>query len=379
MHTVIAERAALGTLRREVADVITAWERAGRLTPRCDAWLTGYDREFTTALAAHGLIGVSWPEHLGGRALSAQARLAVVEELLRHGAPVAAHWIAERQIGPTLLRHGTPELQEEFLPAIARGEVTFCLGMSETEAGSDLAAVRTRAARVDDGWVIDGAKVWTSHAHRSEFAYVLARTGAPEGADRHEGLTEFVVPMDACGIAVRPIRDMRGQHHFNEVLLEGVHVPDRYVIGEVGGGWQQATGQLAFERGGMERVMSTFPVLEALVARGADGDMRVTERVGALLARFDALREMAWRIARRMDEGHAPRTEAAVLKLLGTRFERDVLSAARACLRDVAPDPTAAGLPGLLADAWAAAPGFAIRGGTSEVLTRIVGREQARS
>lgn len=379
MHAMIVERAALGTLRREVADVIAAWRDSGRLTPRCDAWLTGHDREFTTALARRGLIGMSWPQHLGGRALSAQARLAVVEELLRHGAPVAAHWIAERQIGPALLRHGTSELQEEFLPAIARGEATFCLGMSETEAGSDLAAVRTRASQAGDGWVIDGAKMWTSHAHRAEFAYVLARTGAPEGADRHQGLTEFIVPMDARGIAVRPIRDMRGQHHFNEVLLDGVHVPARYVIGDVGGGWRQATGQLAFERGGMERVMSTFPVLEALVARGGDGDSRVHERVGALLARFDALREMAWAIARRMDEGHAPRTEAAVLKLLGTRFERDVLDAARASMRDVAPDPTADGLPAMLADAWAAAPGFTLRGGTSEVLTRIVGRQEARS
>jgi alkylation response protein AidB-like acyl-CoA dehydrogenase len=191
--------------------------------------------------------------------------------------------MADRQIGPAILRHGTPELQRRYLPRIAAGQVTFCLGMSETEAGSDLPAVCTVATAVTDGWQITGRKIWTSHAHRSTHAYVLTRTD--RAAEQHAGLTEFIVDMTAAGVDVRPILDMQGEHHFNEVVLEDVPVPDDHVLGQVGNGRRQVTEQLAFERGGMERVLSTYPLLAAAVTAASDhADFARTGRALALLA-----------------------------------------------------------------------------------------------
>jgi acyl-CoA dehydrogenase len=367
-------RESLADLRSDARTLIAEWRDAGRFTPRPDAWLRGYDRAFSKALADHGFIGLTWPRELGGSERSNLARLVVTEELLRAGAPVAAHWIADRQIGPALLRSGTRLLQEEFLPRIASGDATFCLCMSETEAGSDLAAVRTRARRVDGGFVLDGSKIWTSQAHRSEYAYVLARTS--DGEMKHEGLTELIADMDADGVTVRPILDLQGEHHFNEVIFDGVFVSDHRIIGEVGGGWRQVTEQLAFERGGPERVLSTYPLLEALLERAGDrGDRADLVVIGELAARALALRQMVWDVALAMDRGEAPVREAAILKQLGTAFEQDVAEQARHILGVVpsspGPDPT-----NLLGDALMASPGFTIRGGTSEVLLGIIARSE---
>jgi alkylation response protein AidB-like acyl-CoA dehydrogenase len=339
---------------------------------QCDAWMRGHDLAFTKELAAHHLIGLTWPREFGGRDASNVERLVVTEELLRVGAPVAAHWIADRQIGPAILRHGSPALQEQFLPRIAAGEVTFCLGMSETESGSDLAAVRTRAVQDGDTFRITGRKIWTSHAHRSTHAYVLARTG--DAADRHESLTEFVVDLASPGVEVRPIYDLAGEHHFNEMTFDEVEVPAENVIGQVGNGWTQVTEQLAFERGGMERVLSTFPLL----ARAFEQDERSSvdpTALGDLIARLHTLRAMALGIAGAMDAGEAPVQKAAMLKYLGTAFEGDVVEFARDALR-LSPDPSAGGIEGLLAAGITASPGATLRGGATEVLLGILGRQE---
>ncbi|WP_024795232.1 acyl-CoA dehydrogenase family protein [Tomitella biformata] len=341
-------------------------------TPRCDNWMRGVDRDFSRAVAERGWIGMSWPREHGGGGRTNVARLVVTEELLRAGAPVAGHWTADRQIGPSVLRHGTPELRAELLPAIRRGDTVFCLGLSESEAGSDLAAVRTRASRVAGGWEIDGAKIWTTSAHHATHAYVLARTDA--GSARHAGLTEFLVDMDTPGITVRPILDLVGEHHFNELLLESVFVPEARVLGVVGEGWAQVTEQLAFERGGVERYLSTYPVLRALTrAARRTPDRAATERVGALAARLVALRRLALDLARAIDGGHATTRLAAELKLLGTDFERDVVEDARYVF-DVC--GTEDGDGELLLDGLAAVPGGAIRGGASEVMRTVIARAE---
>jgi alkylation response protein AidB-like acyl-CoA dehydrogenase len=361
----------LGELRRQVRELVDGWSRDGRFEPVCDAWLRSYDAEFSKALAARGWIGITWPHEFGGQARSNRARLVVTEELLRGGAPVAAHWIADRQIGPAILRYGSPELQRRYLHRIASGEVTFCLGMSETEAGSDLASVRTTARPDGDDWVLTGAKIWTSQAHRSSHAYVLCRTS--RGESKHEGLTELIVDMTSPGVTVRPIIDLRGEHHFNEVTFDGVRVPGDHVLGQAGNGWTQVTEQLSFERGGMERVLSTYPLLAATID-AAPGHPGV---LGEMLARLAGLRGLAWRIAADLDAGQAPVQAAAVLKDLGTVFERDVNEAARTVL-DIEPDPDSAGPAGLLAQGLLAAPGFSIRGGTTEVLRTIIARGASR-
>jgi alkylation response protein AidB-like acyl-CoA dehydrogenase len=212
-----SEEVLIGALRTEVRDLTGRWRDEGRYTPRSDSWLRSFDPAFSRELAARRLLGIPWPRRFGGRAGSNVMRLAVTEELLRAGAPVAAHWIADRQIGPAILRHGSDRLQAEILPGITAGRYLFCLGMSEPGAGSDLAAVRTFATPADGGWRVSGRKVWASLAQHATHIYLLARTERRER--KREGLTEFIADMDSPGIRVSPIIDLAGEHHFNEVLL----------------------------------------------------------------------------------------------------------------------------------------------------------------
>jgi len=366
-----AAPSSLNALRQQVRELTDAWLAEGRYTPRSDCWLRSFDLDFSRELAARGLIGLTWPKEFGGAGLDARSRLVVTEELLRAGAPVAAHWIGDRQIGPTILRHGTPELQRELLPGITRADFVFCLGMSEPEAGSDLAAVRTVAEKVDGGWRVTGRKTWTSQAHRATHAYLLARTDAT--GRKHEGLSEFVLDMSAPGVEVSPIWDMSGEHHFNEVTFTDVFVPEHRLIGEEGNGWRQVIEQLSFERGGPERVLSTYPLLkEVLEHLRAARDDRFDAELGELVARLSTLRRQCWEIADALDAGRAPVTEAASLKYLGTQFEVDVIEFARLV-----------GLPAArnesLGQALLASPGFSIRGGASDVLLSIVAKSEART
>lgn len=358
-------------LRREVWALCAERLAAGHYVPRSDAWLRSPDAAFSKELATRGLIGMTWPAPFG-RGLGNVHRLAVTEELLRAGAPVALHWIADRQIGPAILRHGNPRLQEEILPGIASADITFCLGLSEPEAGSDLASVRTRAVPDGDGFRISGHKIWTSGAHLVTHAYVLARTTPREEVERaHAGLSEFVVDMAAEGVSVSPIVDMTGEHHFNEVVLDNVYVPGHRLIGTRDDGWRQVTEQLAFERGGPERVLTTYPLLID-VLRVAPAD--VATDVGRLAARLSVLRRLCHTIATMLDAGAATVQEAATCKLLGNAFERDVLELARR----VAPSGPPA-LREALATALLASPGFSLRGGASEVLLSIITKSETAS
>ncbi len=357
------------TLRAEVADLCDDWLRAGRYQPRNDCWVRSFDPEFSAEMGRRRLIGISWPTTFGGRGLSQTARLAVAEELLRRGAPVAAHWTADRQIGPAVLRYGTDLLKEKLLPEITAGRAVCSLGMSEPEAGSDLASVRTRATEVEGGFIIDGQKVWTSFAHRATHLYVLARTD-PRG-EGNGGLTEFVLDMTSPGISTSPILDMAGEHHFNEVFLDGVFVPDTAVLGTRGDGWRQAVQQLSLERGGPERFLSTYPLLASSLerARGA----RSLEAVGSLAAELFALRAMAADVAASLDRGDPAVDRAATLKLVGSEFEAAVLETARSV--------------GIQDDlehgdeyrrTLLSSPGFAIRGGAADVLLHILSRSVSR-
>jgi alkylation response protein AidB-like acyl-CoA dehydrogenase len=358
-------------LRQTVRALTADWRSSGRYTPRCDSWLRSADPEFSKELAIRGLIGLTWPRQFGGGELDAKARLVVTEELLRAGAPVAAHWIADRQIGPAILRHGNADLQREILPGITAADYFFCLGMSEPEAGSDLAAVRTSAKRVIGGWRISGRKTWTSNAHLATHAYVLARTD--NRGRKYDGLTEFVVDIDGDGVEVSPIVDMSGEHHFNELTLTEVFVPEHRVIGTVGNGWRQVIEQLSFERGGPERVLSTYPLLVACIqlARQA-GSEELVRQVGHLVARLATLRQMCWDLAEAVDRGEAPVTQAAELKWLGTRFETDVIECARHA------QAAQSAFRGLYDQALLASPGFSIRGGASDVLLSIVAKAEVR-
>jgi alkylation response protein AidB-like acyl-CoA dehydrogenase len=360
-------------LRREAAEFLEAEAAAGSFEPRCDAWITGFDRSFTKKLAARGWIGLTWPVRYGGGGRSYVDRLALTELFLAAGAPLAAHWFADRQMGPSILAHGTEEQKARYLPEILAGDATYCIGMSEPQAGSDLAGVRTRAVRSEGGWLITGHKVWTSLAHHSDYIYLLARTDP--SSTRHDGLSEFIVPLRSEGVTITPIHDMSGAHHFNEVFLDEVAVPAEALIGVEGAGWRQITGQLGYERAGLERVMSVWPLLRAMRAEAAAaGDERRLEELGELEAAALVARALVYRAAAVADAGRAPDHEAAMAKVFATDVEQRMVEVASRWAGPAA--RTAEAFGGHLFDAWLIAPSFSIRGGTNEVLRGIIARRR---
>jgi acyl-CoA dehydrogenase len=360
-------------LRGQVRDFLDRERSSGRFTPSCDSWLVGFDPEFTRRVAERGWIGSTFPAEYGGRGAPPLARFVVAEELLAAGAPVAAHWVADRQSGPSILRFGTLAQRERYLPGIARGELFFAIGMSESEAGSDLAAVRTRAERRDDGWVVRGAKIWTSHAHHAHHMLALVRTAPIDPKRRHAGLSQFIIDLSSPGVTCNPIRLISGAHHFNEVVLDDVYLGADRLLGTPGNGWAQVTAELAYERSGPERFLSSLPLLEAaLVLLAESGEGR--RLVGRLSAELWTLRAMSIAVVAELEAGRTPDVEAALVKDIGTRFERDLVHAV-ADIVGIEPEPSAgATVAGLLANALLQAPGFTIRGGTNEILRGIVAR-----
>ena len=353
-----------------------AYERAaGRYVPACDAWLSGWDESFSRRLAEQGWVGMTIPLEYGGHGRSALERYVVIEELLAAGAPVAAHWVADRQVGPNLLRYGSEELKRRYLPAIARGECYFAIGLSEPDAGSDLAAVRTTGTRAEGGWIVSGVKIWTSGAHRAHALIALLRTGPADGRQRHAGLSQLLIELGQPGVTIRPIISMTGEHHFNEVVFSDVFVPDEQVVGTIGAGWTQATSELAYERSGPERLLSTFVLLDALTGELAsrEGDARAEDALGRVVSRLWACRQMSLAVAGALADGEAPEIAAALVKDVGTRLENEIIDVAR-MLVATEPDPGDAGYAGLLAHAVLHAPGFTVRGGTNEILRSVVAR-----
>ena len=361
-------------LRAEVRQFLAEALAAGRFEPKCDAWLAGFDPDFSQELGRRGWIGLNWPQRYGGRDRPEIERYAITEELLGAGAPVAAHWIAQRQSGPLLMRFGTEAQRQRFLPAIARGECYFAICMSEPDAGSDLAAVQTRARQVEGGWSVTGRKVWTSHAHRSQYAILFCRTASPS-ENRHAGFSQFILDLAAPGVTVRPIRLLTGEAHFNEVTLDEVFIPDGLVVGEIGNGWTQVTSELGYERSGPERFMSPLSLLLAwLGSLGTEPDHADAELLGRLTARLWSLRQLSVAVTAGLQRGDDVATSAALVKDLGTTLEQDMVDALRVAIGGE-PDPASPDrLEVLLAQAVTASPGFTLRGGTNAVLRGIVAR-----
>jgi acyl-CoA dehydrogenase len=364
-------------LREEVRAFLDEERIAGGFVPRVDSWISGWDEDFSRRLGSHGWLGMTIPREYGGHGRSHLDRYVVTEELLAAGSPVAAHWVADRQVGPALMRYGTEEQRHRYLPGIALGETYFAIGMSEPESGSDLASVKTRAVKVDGGWEVKGTKVWTSGAQHATAFFVLARSEPLDPAHRHAGLSQFIVELDSPGIEIRPIRLLTGQHHFNEVVLDNVFVPDALVLGRSGDGWTQVTSELAIERSGPERILSTLPLLTAYVDTlrcTPESDPGATTMVGGLVARAMTLRQLSLSIAGALSHDGQVDIPAAVVKDLGTRFERELVELV-ASHSGAAPDPGAPdALPRLLAEGLLHAPGFTLRGGTSEILRGVMAR-----
>jgi len=333
----------------------------------------GCSPEFSRKLGARGWLGMALPVEYGGRDRSAVDRFVVVEELLRRGAPLEYHWTADRQYGPLIHRFGTEAQKREFLPRICRGELGFCIGMSEPDAGSDLASVKARATRVDGGWELNGTKIWTSGAHHADYCVVLCRTSDAE--DRHAGLSQLIVDLRSPGITINPIPFLDGTSEFNEVVYDGVFVAEDRLLGAEGQGWAQNTSELSFERAGPERWMSPFQLVENLVREHADVlGAEAVAFLGESIARWWAIRQLSLSVARMIDEGHSPSVESAIGKDLGTRFEQDLMGRIQALL-DLEPSLQASSLyERLLAQALLISPSWAIRGGTNEILRSVIAK-----
>jgi len=368
----------LMALRLEVRGFVTDCVAAGKFLPDCDSWLTGWNPLFSAELASRGWIGMAIPRAYGGSERGSLERFVVIEELLAAGAPVAAHWMADRQIAPALLRFGTEQQKREYLPRIAAAKAFFGLGMSEADAGSDLAAIRTKAIKVEGGWRLEGAKLWTSGGHHADALVVLARTSPVEDKARHAGMSQFIVELPGPGVTINPILLMSGEHHFNEVVFEEAFVPDDALLGTVGEGWKQVTAELAYERSGPERILSTFPLLSAMFRHFAGMEIAPEAELvalGTMLSRARSLREISMSIAAALQRGEAPDVAAAVAKDLGTRFEQDVVDTALRILDGVCADAKSGNeLERLLSRAALHSPGFTLRGGTNEILRGVVAR-----
>lgn len=332
---------------------------------------SGADPAFSRKLGERGWIGMTWPRRYGGHERSMLERYVVLEEMLAAGAPVGAHWVADRQSAPLLMRYAPDTLAPAIVPRIARGEAYFCIGMSEPDSGSDLASIRTRADRHADGWVINGRKVWTSGAHRAHYMIALVRTGE-RTANRHEGMSQFLVDMATPGLTVRPIINQLGEHDFNEVTFDDVVVPHTHLIGNEGDGWKQVGAELAFERSGPERYLSSSQLLlEMLDAADAD-DPRHAVELGRIVAQYGTLRQMSLGVATMLARGENPAQPAALVKDQGALVEQAMPDIAHALFGGQATPGSS--LEFAMRYAALAVPSFSLRGGTREIMRGMIAK-----
>lgn len=337
---------------------------------RANSWAVP-DRAFSRALGAAGLIGMTWPKQYGGHERSPLERYVVLEELLAAGAPVGAHWIADRQTGALLIRYGTEEARDRWVPGMARGEVYACIGLSEPSAGSDLASVRSTARRDGDFWVLDGQKIWTTNAHHAHVMIALMRSQG--GSERSAGLSQFLVPMDAPGISIRPIIDLTGGHDFNEVFFDSVRLPSSALVGAEGEGWKQVTAELSLERSGPERYLSSMALLIELIRHaGAHPDVAVRALIARLTAETWTLRLMSASVAVKIARGEDPALEATMVKDLGNSFEQSMPELVQAAVEADPAGPESLGL--VVGHLLELSPSFSLRGGTREILKGIIAR-----
>ncbi len=331
-----------------------------------DTWMVGHDRAFALELAKRRWLGMTWPVEAGGGGRPPIERFVVFEALISVGAPVAASWFADRQMGPTLLQFGTAEQQRTYLPGILDGTQSWAIGMSEPDAGSNVAGIRTRAEREGDHFRVNGQKIWTSGAALADFIYLIARTD-PD-APPHKGLSELVVDLHSPGVTVQPIKDLTGSHHFCEVFFEDVRVPAENLVGELNGSFSQVMRQMEHERGGIDRLVSNKRLFDDLRPLADTSDPRVRQELAAIetgytIGRLLVLREVL---------KQAPNQFSAATKSFCTEFEQRV---ARFCAQLLGPEAMLAepGRSERVSRNLGYANAYTIMGGTSQILRNIIG------
>jgi len=363
--------------RQEVRNFLEEEIKKGYWEPVCDAWIQGFDPEFTKRVAQKGWIGLTWPKEYGGQERSHIDRLILTEEMLRYGAPAACHWFADRQIGGSILSFGSEELKKEFLPRITKGVVYFGLGMSEPGAGSDLASLQTRAVEDGDYYVINGQKTWASCASFAHYFDVYVRTD-PE-APRHRGISEFIVDIKSPGLSRIPMTDITGTEAWNDVFFDNVRVHKRYLVGEKNRGFYQVLHQLDYERSGMERLMGNYPLFEAIIQfvkkNRLSQEPVIRNKLAQLQIEFEVGRLLIYRVALVMEEGRAPNWESSMSKAYCTEFEKRLASVAMEVLGPYAQLVSGSRLVplrGMASHSYLGSKGYSLQAGTTEILKNVL-------
>ncbi len=368
--------------RQEVRNFLEEELRKGTFEPSCDGWIQGYSPEFTKKVAERGWIGLTWPKEYGGGGRGNIERLILTEEMLRYGAPAACHWFADRQIGRAVVAYGTEEQKSELLPRILKGEAYVGLGMSEPEAGSDLASLKTRAVEDGDYYIIDGQKMWTSCARFMTHVYLVARTD-PD-APKHRGISEFIIDAGLPGVTIRPTIDITGSEAWGEVFYDNVRVHKKYLIGEKNRGFYQILNQLDYERAGLERLMGNYPLFDAVIqftreteqnGKPLSDDRLIRHKLAQLQIEFEIGRLLTYRVVLVMDEGRAPNVEAAMAKAYCTTFEQRLASVATEILGlygQLLAESKWAPILGMAPHSYLGSKGYSLQAGTTEVLKNIV-------
>jgi len=363
--------------REEVRQFLEEEIRQGLWEPTCDSWIQAYNPEFTRRVAQKGWIGLIWPTEYGGQGRSPLYRLILTEEMLRYGAPAGCHWFADRQVGGAILSFGTEELKREFLPKIAKGEAYFGVSMSEPGAGSDLAALQTRAVEDGDYYVINGQKTWTSCSLLAHYFYMVARTD-PDAA-KHRGISEFIVDAKAPGLSRIPMIDITGTEAWSDLFFDNVRVHKKYLIGEKNRGFYQILHQLDFERSGMERIMGNYALFEAILKFSKENklsqDTLIRNKLAQLQIEFEIGRLLGYRVASVMEEGRAPNWESAMSKAYSTEFEKRLASVAMEILGpygQLMPGSKLVPIRGLASHSYLGSKGYSLQGGTTEILKNIL-------
>ncbi len=369
--------------RKEVSDFLKSELDQGLWKPTIDAWIMSYDPAFTKRVAAKGWIGLTWPKEYGGKGRSFIDRLILTEEMLRYGAPAACHWFADRQIGSGVVLHGNEEQRKEILPMIMKGEMYVGLGMSEPEAGCDLASVKTTAIKNGDYYIFNGQKTWTSGGKHMNYLYILARTN-PDAPKKHQGLSEFIIPLNLPGISTSPIHDITNNEAWNECFFDNVKVPAKWLIGPENNGWKQIMQQLSYERSGMERLMANYPVFAGLLdyikttkrnGKLLSEDPTIRRRIGQIKAEFEVGRLFMYRVALVMDEGRSPEWEACMSKAYATSYEQRLASLALEILGpygQLRPESKYVPFDGHAFHSYLSSKGYSHQAGTTEVLKNII-------
>jgi len=370
------------SFRQEVRDFLEKKIECGAFKIISNGWLENSSQEFSKEMSERGWIGMTWPKEYGGQERTYMDRAILMEEMLTCQAPIAYHFLADRQVGPAIIHFGNDDHKKEYLPKIINAEISMVLGLSEPNAGSDLVSVKTYAKEEGDFFILNGQKVWTTGAHRADYIWMIVKTDLD--APKHKGISEFILDLKTPGVTVRPIINIAGVHSFNEVFFEDVKVPKENLVGVKNRGFYQLMAQVDYERAGLERLMQNYPVFVNLVeyvkkekrnGQPLSKDPMVRNTLAELEVEYQIGRLFCYQVAWTLTQGRIPNYEAALCKAYCTQYEQRLSDAATRILGlygQLMPGSKWAPMDGEAADSYLWSVSYTLQGGSLEVLKNIV-------